>query len=326
MAESWVSQPVDQLSLRATTVRTHNNDLHNQNFIRYQSRPTECTDTIRFAHPAEQAIADLLTSHNIAWLYEPTTFPLVTGDRGEPIQSFTPDFFLPDQNVYIEMTTMRQSLVTRKNRKFRLMRELYPEIDVKLLYRKDVELIVDRYTGSPNLSGYLDPVPLHSSTQIEHQVQILTDQLLNARHDRLNLINLGESARPFQTQIAKALQTAGVRIGTGQITLSDRTGGKRVNFRARNLLEGAERTIIVADVISTGLSVWTALEALRSHGFDRIDVVTMLDRPSARILNTSITFAAFTAPSIWIVGAGLGETPEQRGLPDLHRSCIPLPE
>jgi hypothetical protein len=87
----------------------------------------------------------MLDYHGIAWQYEPHTFVLEAGPDGEVRVAFTPDFYLPEQDLYIEVTTMKQSLVTKKNRKMRRLRELYPDIRIKMLYRRDIEALADRY-------------------------------------------------------------------------------------------------------------------------------------------------------------------------------------
>lgn len=40
---------------------------------------------------------------------------------------------------------MKQSLVTRKNRKLRQLREQYPDVKVKLFYRRDIERLAQRH-------------------------------------------------------------------------------------------------------------------------------------------------------------------------------------
>ena len=84
-------------------------------------------DENRFAHPAERELARLLTFYGVRWAYEPTTFAVRWGGDGQPEEFVTPDFYLPDHGLYVELTTMRQRLVTRKNRKFRLLRRALPE-------------------------------------------------------------------------------------------------------------------------------------------------------------------------------------------------------
>ena len=100
---------------------------------------------IPFAHESEREFANLLDFYEIDWLYESRTFDLRWDDGGRAIESFTPDFFLPELGLYVELTTLRQSLVTRKNRKLRLLREHYPEINIKLLYNRDVRSLFAKY-------------------------------------------------------------------------------------------------------------------------------------------------------------------------------------
>lgn len=90
-----------------------------------------------FAHISEQEFSRFLDFYKIEWHYEPTCFPLQRDSTGRVTESVTPDFYLPEFDLYLELTTMKQSLVTRKNRKLRLLRELYPDIKVKIFYGKD---------------------------------------------------------------------------------------------------------------------------------------------------------------------------------------------
>lgn len=98
-----------------------------------------------FAHPSERFFARILSYYRIRWVYEPRTFPIRWDAAGRTIESFTPDFYLPDLELFVELTTLRQSLVTRKHRKLRLFRRLYPELRVKLLYRNDFERLRGKY-------------------------------------------------------------------------------------------------------------------------------------------------------------------------------------
>ena len=102
----------------------------------------------RFANEAERECALILDFHGVPWDYEPRTFDLEFDERGRVTEAFTPDFYLPEQDLYVEITTMRQSLVTKKNRKLRRLRELYPDVRVKLFYRRDVEALVERHGAS----------------------------------------------------------------------------------------------------------------------------------------------------------------------------------
>lgn len=99
----------------------------------------------RFAHPSERVAAQILDFYRIAWEYEPTTFPLEWDKHGNVLASFAPDFYLPEFDLYIELTTMNQKLVTKKNRKVRRLKELYPDVSIKILYQKDFRKLLFKY-------------------------------------------------------------------------------------------------------------------------------------------------------------------------------------
>ena len=100
---------------------------------------------INFAHGSEKDFAKILDFQRIKWKYEPETFPIEWDKSGNPILSFAPDFYIPDYDLFIELTTLNQKLVTKKNRKLKKLKELYPEINIKLFYRKDFDSILFKF-------------------------------------------------------------------------------------------------------------------------------------------------------------------------------------
>jgi hypothetical protein len=106
-------------------------------------------DPVRFAHRSEAEFARILDFYGIRWEYEPRSFPLRWDDRGRVTESFNPDFYLPDLDLYIEITTLKQSLVTRKNRKVRRLRELYPDVHLKIFYGRDFRQLLLKYGLQP---------------------------------------------------------------------------------------------------------------------------------------------------------------------------------
>jgi len=99
--------------------------------------PTRLVAAPRFAHESEGRLAELLDFYGIVWEYEPVEFVLSWDAEGRPTSAFRPDFYLPEHDLFLELTTLRQELVTRKNRKLRRLQELYPEVSVRILYRRD---------------------------------------------------------------------------------------------------------------------------------------------------------------------------------------------
>ncbi len=107
----------------------------------------------KFVHPAEEAFARILDFYGIKWEYEPRTFPLEWDATGRVLEAFTPDFYLPEQDLYIELTTLRPRLSTHKNRKLRRMQELYPDIHIKLFKRREMRDLEVKY----GLASSTDP-------------------------------------------------------------------------------------------------------------------------------------------------------------------------
>lgn len=103
------------------------------------------TDQPAFSHAAEETFARILDYYGIEWQYEPRTFPLEWNEQGEVVEAFSPDFYLPQQDLYIELTTLRPGLTTKKNRKLRRMNELYPYINIKLFKRKEMRDLMVKY-------------------------------------------------------------------------------------------------------------------------------------------------------------------------------------
>ena len=99
----------------------------------------------QFVNAAEREFAHFLEFYRIPYAYEPRTFPLETNAEGKIVEAFTPDFYLPEQDLYIELTTMKQSLVTRKNRKVRKLRRLYPEVNIRIFYQRDFYTLLAKY-------------------------------------------------------------------------------------------------------------------------------------------------------------------------------------
>jgi hypoxanthine phosphoribosyltransferase len=122
------------------------------------STPPSAIDATRFAHASEAEMARILDFYQVRWEYEPTTFPILWNLEGEVVESFAPDFYLPDLELFLEMTTLRQRLVRKKNRKLRRLRELYPDIRIKLFYARDFRAMMLKY-GRLGLAESLSGTP-----------------------------------------------------------------------------------------------------------------------------------------------------------------------
>ena len=114
-----------------------------------------------FAHASEAEFARILDFYQVAWEYEPQVFPILWDLEGNLLESFAPDFYLPDLELFVELTTLQQRLVRKKNRKVRRLRELYPGLRIKLFYARDFRALMLKYGRSAlvsELSGTLGQV------------------------------------------------------------------------------------------------------------------------------------------------------------------------
>jgi hypoxanthine phosphoribosyltransferase len=116
-----------------------------------------------FAHASEAELSRILDFYQVRWEYEPRVFPILWNTDGDVLESFAPDFYLPDLDLYVEMTTLRQKLVRKKNRKLRRLRELYPDVRIKLFYARDFRALMLKYgrlalaEGLSGTSGQVTP-------------------------------------------------------------------------------------------------------------------------------------------------------------------------
>ena len=99
----------------------------------------------KFVHPSEEVFSRILDFYGILWEYEPRTFTLESDENGNVTEAFTPDFYLPEQDLYVELTTLRPQLSTHKNRKLKRLQELYPEVNIKLFKRREMRNLMIKY-------------------------------------------------------------------------------------------------------------------------------------------------------------------------------------
>jgi hypoxanthine phosphoribosyltransferase len=286
------------------------------------------TNEHQFSHIAEHDFAAILTFYRVRWSYEPTTFPLEWADDGRPRELFTPDFYLPDLRLYVELTTMRQRLVTRKNRKLRRLRELYPDIQIKLLYRRDYYRFVELYvnTGSPS-SRFRPGAVLVTSDEIAARVDALASEiaasdLVEADGVPLLAVVASPGADRFATLLGAALMQRGIEVewDSVRMTRSKReVSPARVRLRRRPVADPLGRHVLVlTDVVNTGLSSAFLSRWLLRNGARNVAICAMFDREDARLVAVPLRFRAFRAPNELLAGYGLGLRPQFADLDAVH--------
>ena len=102
------------------------------------------THVARFAHRSEADLARLFDFFNVRWQYEPQSFPIAWDEDGNIVEAFTPDFYLPEFDLYLEVTTAARRFQTRKNRKLRMLRASYPHVRIRFFNRSDIAAVLSR--------------------------------------------------------------------------------------------------------------------------------------------------------------------------------------
>ena len=172
------------------------------------------TDQVRFAHASEAELARILDYYGVHWEYEPRTFPILWNTDGKVVESFSPDFYLPELEVYVELTTLKQSLVRRKNRKLRRLRELYPDIRVKLFYGKDFRALMLKYgrfdlaASLSGLEGQLMPERLDAQPSLRLAVPALGIQQPTVEIEPEDLAEIPSRVEAASTPVGRRIRAS----------------------------------------------------------------------------------------------------------------------
>ncbi len=270
----------------------------------------------RFAHQSEAEFARLLDFYDVRWQYEPRSFPLRQQD-GQLVEAFTPDFYLPDYDTYIELTTLRQSLITYKNRKLRLMRELFPDVSVKLINKRDYLKLLEKFGVDPRGSGAVPKIEriLFTENEIATRVAELGRQISRDYAGReLVLIGVLRGVTPF---MADLMRRVSVPLRLDYLALSPYQGDDSQLHFTKALEEdivGAD-VVVVEDIVDTGMSLHRLLHYLRRRDPATVEVCTLLDKRARRLADAPISYVGFDIGDEFVVGYGLDYRQQYRNLP-----------
>jgi hypoxanthine phosphoribosyltransferase len=281
-------------------------------------QPPTTIEDARFAHESEEEFARLLDFYGVRWQYEPRTFTLRQTDDGRIVEAFSPDFFLPDLDLFIELTTLKQGLVTDKHRKLRRLRELHPDIQIKLLYKKDYLNLLRKYDiGAVNVHEHMAVQEvLISASEIERRVNELGGEIARdyAGKDVL-FIGVLKGVTCF---MADLMRHTALPVSVDFMTISsyegDRSGAVRIvqdlteNIRGRDVL-------IVEDIVDTGMTLNHLMKQLRAREPSSLRVCALLDKRVRRLVDVPLDYVGFEVPDEFVVGYGLDYRQRFRNLP-----------
>ncbi|MBI4186632.1 MAG: hypoxanthine phosphoribosyltransferase [Chloroflexi bacterium] len=273
--------------------------------------------TAAFAHPSEEEFARILDFYNVEWIYEPRSFPLRW--QGDVVtEMFTPDFYLPGFDLYVELTALKQSLVTEKNRKLRRLRELYPDVRITLLYKKDIHRLLAKYGFGPLAQARGRGVGrvLYSSVEIEQQVRKLAEQLSHDYADRHPvMVGVLRGVFCFMADLVRHMT---IPVDVEFMAISYYGGATTASVKITkdmDLNAAGRHVIMVEDIVDTGLTLSYLLSHLMAKGPASVAVCALLDKRVRRIVNVPLDYIGFEVPDEFVVGYGLDYDEEYRNLP-----------
>ena len=274
-----------------------------------------------FAHPSEDDFTSLLDFYGVKWLYEPRSFPL-RWDGERVAEMFTPDFYLPELDLYVELTTLKQSLVTEKNRKMRHLRELYPDVNVKLLYRRDIHRLLAKYGFGPLVQEDIPEVErvLFNKPQIERRVRQI-GKAISRDHKGKQPVLLGvlrgvfcfmaDLMREITLPLSMDFMSVSYYGGNGN---GSENGGVQVKKGPDISIEG-RHVVLVEDIVDTGMTLNYLLRYLQSLNPAGLKVCALLDKKVRRIVDVKLDYVGFEIPDEFVVGYGLDYLEKYRNLP-----------
>jgi hypoxanthine phosphoribosyltransferase len=289
-----------------------------QKLIETPNLPYSSMKPSSFSHPSEEEFAKLLDFYRIEWLYEPRSFPIAWQDN-KVTEMLSPDFYLPELNLYIELTTLKQSLITEKNRKIRQLKALYPDINIKLLNKSDYLKLLSKYgygpLGATKVAG-INRVLL-SHTQIQRRVRALAKQISHDYADeQLVLVGVLKGVICFMSDL---MQHISIPLTTEFMAIS--YYGSNTAEPAVKITKDIDTSIsglhvlMIEDVVDTGMTLNYLLNHLSAHNPASLRVCTLLDKRVRRLVDVPLDYIGFELPDEFVVGYGLDYHGEYRNLP-----------
>ena len=156
-----------------------------------------------------------------------------------------------------------------------------------------------------------------SAEAISRRVGELGTEISAAYADREPVLVLVlHGAFIFAADLARALTTAHRVESLALASYDGRESSGEVQVVKDLSCDIAGRDVlIVEDIVDTGRTAAAALALLESRGPRSIEVVTLLDKPSRRVMDVSPRWIGFEIENIFVVGYGLDLDGHFRGLP-----------
>jgi hypoxanthine phosphoribosyltransferase len=260
-----------------------------------------------FAHNAEYEFARLLDFYGIDWVYEPRSFPL-RWERGHVTEAFTPDFYLSDLDLYVELTTLKSGLTAEKNRKMRTIKELYPETNIIMLKKRDYLRLLAKYGYGAIAPGQMPDIDrvLITTSKLQQRVQELGEQITRDYTGKEPVL-IGV-LRGVMVFIADLMRQISLTTSVDFLSISSYDGNGSSAVRIQKDLDLSIKgrdVILVEDIVDTGMTLKTLIDYLQTKKPASLKVCTLLDKRARRLVPVPLDYVGFEIPDEFVVGYGL---------------------
>ena len=290
----------------------------NRPLIQVKNTSISRIEDARFAHDSEEEFARMLDFYNVHWEYEPRTFALRRDEDGRVLEAFSPDFYLTDLDLYIELTTLKQGLVTDKHRKLRRLHELYPEINIKLLYKRDYLSLLAKYgigaAHEQEAMGVREV--LFTPSEIERRVNELGAEITRDYSGKEPLlVGVLKGVTCFMADLMRHIS---LPLSVDFMTISsyegDRSGAVRIVQDLSENIQGRD-VLIVEDIVDTGMTLNHLMQQLEARRPASLRVCAFMDKRVRRLVDVPLDYVGFEVPDTFVVGYGLDHAQKFRNLP-----------
>ncbi len=270
-----------------------------------------------FAHNAEYEFARILDFYGLEWEYEPRSFPL-RWERGHVTEAFTPDFYLPDLDLFVELTTLKSGLTAEKNRKMRLLQELYPDTKIIMLKKRDYLRLLAKYgygaispTQVPDIDRVLIP-----TTKLQQKVAELGERISRDYAGKEPvLVGVLRGVMCFAADLMRQISLP-TSVDFMAVSSYDGNGAAAVRIlKDLELNLKGKDVILVEDIVDTGMTLNHVIEYLSTKRPASVKVCTLLDKRARRLIDVPVEYVGFEIPDEFVVGYGLDFNQRFRNLP-----------
>lgn len=159
---------------------------------------------------------------------------------------------------------------------------------------------------------------LYTEEQIEDRVAELGKQITNDYKGKdLVLIGILKGAIVFFSDLIREIKipvTVDFMAVSSYGDSHESSGAVRILKDLDVSIEG-KHILIVEDIVDTGLTLSYLKRILQSRNPQSIKVVSFLEKPERRIVDTKADYVGFSIPDEFVVGYGLDYAEQYRSLP-----------